>query len=107
VSHRSLNIDAGLKTVHRSNIDGRMSELGHKQTSRHPQAMSALPPKADMGAASRLVRYVPKGDIRSAAKLLFDHLVGHGHQRPCNLVGVIRVARDFVQVGPHPVPEPC
>src|SRR5262249_56047857 len=28
-------------------------------------------------------------------------------QRPCNRAGVIRVARDFVQVGPHHAPEPC
>src|SRR5262249_11125208 len=28
-------------------------------------------------------------------------------QRPCNRAGVIRVVRDFVQVGPHHAPEPC
>src|SRR6516164_8188202 len=28
-------------------------------------------------------------------------------QRPCNRAGVIRVARDSVQVGPHHAPEPC
>src|SRR5262249_804558 len=28
-------------------------------------------------------------------------------QRPCNRAGMIRVARDFVQVGPHHAPEPC
>jgi hypothetical protein len=27
-------------------------------------------------------------------------------QRPCNRAGVICVARDFVQVGPHHAPEP-
>src|SRR5262249_59444098 len=28
-------------------------------------------------------------------------------QRPCNRAGMIRVARDFVHVGPHHAPEPC
>ena len=39
--------------------------------------MSALPPKADIGTRSWDVRFVPKADICSAAKIpLFDHLVG-------------------------------
>jgi len=38
--------------------------------------MSALPPKADKQEKARLVRFVPKADICSAAKSsLFDHLV--------------------------------
>ena len=37
--------------------------------------MSALPPKADIGTQSRNVRFVPKADSCSAAKL-FDDLVG-------------------------------
>jgi hypothetical protein len=35
---------------------GHMSALGQKQTSRHFQSMSALPPKADIGTQSRNVR---------------------------------------------------
>src|SRR5215467_11977807 len=39
--------------------------------------MSALPPKADIASAPRNVCFVPKADLRSAAKVpLFDHLVG-------------------------------
>jgi hypothetical protein len=36
-----------------------MSAQGHKQTSRHQSAMSALPPKADKQQTSRHVRFVP------------------------------------------------
>jgi hypothetical protein len=40
--------------------------LGQKQTSRHLQPMSALPPKADIGTWSRDVRFMPKADIKLA-----------------------------------------
>jgi hypothetical protein len=36
-----------------------MSALGHKRTSRRPQAMSALPPKADIKRHDWHVRFVP------------------------------------------------
>ena len=43
--------------------------------------MFALPPKADIDQTCRHVRFVPKADIRSAAKsTLLDHLVGAGEQ---------------------------
>ena len=48
-----------------------MSALGQKQTSRHLQPMSALPPKADITERGWYVRYVPRADIGT----LFDHLV--------------------------------
>jgi hypothetical protein len=39
--------------------------------------MSALPPKADKRQTSRHVRFVPKADIRAAAKTSdFDHVIG-------------------------------
>ena len=39
--------------------------------------MSGLPPKADIDRRDGNVRFVPKGDIRTAAEFfLFDHLVG-------------------------------
>src|SRR5262249_15126238 len=41
-----------------------MSALGQKQTSRHLQPVSALPPKADIGTQPLNVRFVPKADIR-------------------------------------------
>ena len=41
-----------------------MSASGQKQTSAHVHAMSALPPKADIGTQSRNVRFVPKADIQ-------------------------------------------
>jgi len=40
-----------------------MSALGQKRTSGSVEAMSALPPKADIGTHSRNVRFVPKADI--------------------------------------------
>jgi hypothetical protein len=36
-----------------NNPQDRMSALGQKQTSRHLQPMSALPPKADIGSVQR------------------------------------------------------
>jgi hypothetical protein len=58
-----------------------MSELGQKQTLRRSIAMSALPPKADIGTQPRDVRFVPIADSCTAAKsLLFDHVVGAGEQ---------------------------
>src|SRR6516164_9712686 len=54
-----------------------MSALGQKQTLMSARAMSALPPKADIGTQSWNVRFVPKADICGAANSsLFDHLVG-------------------------------
>ena len=47
-----------------------MSALGQKQTfSASLAGMSALPPKADIETQSRDIRFVPKADIRAAAKL--------------------------------------
>jgi hypothetical protein len=48
----------------------------------YPAPMSALPPKADIRHRDGHVRFVPKADIRIAAKKnpLFDHLVGGGEQ---------------------------
>jgi hypothetical protein len=40
-----------------------MSAMGHKQTFGPFIAMSALPPKADIGTQSPNVRFVPKADI--------------------------------------------
>ena len=45
-----------------------MSALGQKQTSQHVSAMSALPPKADIGQLGRDVRFVPKADMVRCAK---------------------------------------
>ena len=53
-----------------------MSALGHKRTFAVQNAMSALPPKADMCGATWYVRFVPMADID-----LFDHLVS-GHFVP-------------------------
>src|SRR6516164_3094345 len=48
-----------------------MSALGQKRTSQYVRAMSALPPKADIGTQPRDVRFVPKADI--AAGGLAEH----------------------------------
>src|SRR6516164_3328400 len=45
-----------------------MSALGQKQTLGHLRAMSALPPKADIGTQPRDVRFVPKADILRCEK---------------------------------------
>src|SRR5262249_20230083 len=47
---------------------GQMSALGQKRTSRPVEAMSALPPKADIGTPSWNVRFVPKADILHCGK---------------------------------------
>jgi hypothetical protein len=43
-----------------------MSALGQKQTFKGLRAMSALPPKADIGWVPSDVRSVPKADIKAA-----------------------------------------
>jgi hypothetical protein len=48
-----------------------MSALGQKRTFALQEVMSALPPKADIGAAQINVCYGPIPDMR-----LFDHFVG-------------------------------
>jgi len=54
-----------------------MSVQGQERTSAAYLAMSALPPKTDIGRHDWNVRLVPKADIRIAAKSsLLDHLVG-------------------------------
>ena len=45
------------------NPQDRMSALGQKRTLECVRAMSALPPKADIGTQSRDVRFVQKGDM--------------------------------------------
>jgi hypothetical protein len=45
--------------VHRSKKRSLKSGSGHKQTSRRSQAMSALPPKADIDGRGKHVRSVP------------------------------------------------
>src|SRR5215469_15701151 len=58
-----------------------MSALGQKQTSRHLQLMSALPPKADVAKLRCHVRFVPKADSCTAASNLFNHCIGCRKQR--------------------------
>jgi hypothetical protein len=53
-----------------------MSALGQKQTFAVQNAISALPPKADIERFGRIVRFMPEADIA-----LFDHLVGACEQR--------------------------
>src|SRR5262249_54219901 len=57
-------------TDNRSSSSEPMSALGQKQTSRHLQPMSALPPKADIGTQPRNVRFVPKADIANDRRTL-------------------------------------
>jgi hypothetical protein len=46
-----------------------MSALGQKQTYAVRNGMSALPPKADMCAATNYVRFGPKADIPAIPSL--------------------------------------
>ena len=56
-------------TLHGSNLEPLMSALGQKQTIGPFIAMSALPPKADIGTQSRDVRFVPKADMAATSIL--------------------------------------
>jgi hypothetical protein len=49
-----------------------MSALGQKQTLVCFSAMSALPPKADIGWAQWDVRFVPRADSCTAAKIPYS-----------------------------------
>ena len=60
-----------------STIWDRVLALGQKQTFALQQVMSALPPKADIGAAQINVRFVPKAALRP----LFDYFVGAADER--------------------------
>src|SRR5262249_7008171 len=51
---------------------GKRSIWGRKQTSRHLQPMSALPPKADIAKRDHHVRFVPKADSCDATKAVGD-----------------------------------
>jgi hypothetical protein len=55
---------ASLEAAKRQTSDV-MSALGRKRTSQHTRAMSALPPKADIGTQPRNVRFVPKAEVAS------------------------------------------
>jgi hypothetical protein len=62
-----------------------MSALGQKRTSEDVKAMSALPPKADIGTQLWNVRFVPKANVSRCRKIssksgLFDHFVGGSEQ---------------------------
>jgi hypothetical protein len=61
-----------------------MSALGQKQTSGHDRAMSALPPKADIGGARWDVPFVPKADIAEwrSPPVLLKLREGTGITRP-------------------------
>src|SRR5262245_27968958 len=61
-----------------------MSGLGHQQTLRHPQALSALPPKADTSRTSRVCPLCANSNRTQRSKkslLNHHHLVGAGEQR--------------------------
>ena len=83
--HLLLRAEWGLVTLRGSKLEPLMPALGQKQTFGPRNAMSALPPKADIDGCSPDVRFVPKADSCTAAKsVLFDHLVGGRKQRVRN-----------------------
>jgi hypothetical protein len=62
-----------------------MSELGQSRRFDAPPATSGLPQSTDTGRPARLVRFVPKPDIRipssDRVKAAAETLVGDGHHR--------------------------
>jgi hypothetical protein len=54
-------------SLHGSNPEPPMSALGQKRTFGLFIAMSALPPKADIGSRDPDVRFVPKADIYASS----------------------------------------
>jgi len=65
--------------VHHSKFRWLMSALGHKRTFRNVRAMSALPPKADIGQDGCNVCFVPKADIHGPIRSHLD--TWNGNQR--------------------------
>jgi hypothetical protein len=67
--------------------------------------MSALPPKADMVQHARDVRFVPKADVSTRSKRLFDYFVTEQLQRVGYLnakrSGRLQVDREFEFRGLH------
>ena len=72
--------------------------LGQKQTSRHLQPMSALPPKADIGTQSRNVRFVPKADSCAAAISSFTPRLA---QRPAVWTRILYLVRTRLSALSH------
>jgi len=62
-------------SLHGSNPEPPMSALGQKQTSRHLQPMSALPPKADIRRRYSDVRFVPKADVSNCSKTILYSII--------------------------------
>jgi hypothetical protein len=81
-----------------SNPEPLMSALGQRQTSRHLQPMSALPPKADIGIQSRDVRFVPKADILRCSRKLAIRSTGRLFIPPALRERNARL-REFVSYG--------
>ena len=69
-----------------SPIGSGMSALGQKQTFGSRNAMSALPPKADIAECDGDVRFVPKADISYPRQSGFAHITARatclGYRRP-------------------------
>jgi hypothetical protein len=61
-SHRAF-VGSNGELLQCKKFEPAMSALGQKQTSRRQAAMSALPPKADIGTQQRNVRFVPKDGV--------------------------------------------
>ena len=68
-----------------------MSALGQKRTFWSSNAMSALPPKADIGGVSSDVRFVPEADILSAYNGVDRHVETEMEQFGSGLVAGITV----------------
>ena len=75
---RSADVRAGTEAaISACPTDVRFTPNSDRESGFPKKFMSALPPKADMCAATRDVCYGPKADISR----LFDHRVGPGEQR--------------------------
>src|SRR6516165_11882484 len=75
LQQRVLPYHGDRRIVHHGKFGQPMSAMGQKQTSRHLQRMSALPPKADIRRHDWNVRFVPQADSCTAAKPRQEKLV--------------------------------
>jgi hypothetical protein len=71
-----------------SNYEPLMSALGQKQTLQSVRPMSALPPKADIGTQPRDVRFVPKADSCTAAKIVGYKITSSARSTNCS--GIVK-----------------
>ena len=82
-----------------------MSALGQKRTSTSAWAMSALPPKADIGTQSRKGRFVPIADIERE-EIRLGNFNGRAAQPRDNALAIAADIRPPLILPSYTIPEP-